>query len=81
MKRAAKKSKGTKTTSVREKPRMNLIPCSCGTTFAVSENYDGQGMHLRSFLPCPKCGKMHDPRNRVLRIGYQEEQFWKVDGC
>jgi len=61
--------------------RMLLVPCSCGTTFAVSEEYDRKGMHLRSFLPCPKCGKRHDPRNRLLRLEYQAEQFWKVGGC
>ncbi len=44
---------------------MYLIPCSCGATFAVSEDYDRQGMHLRSFIPCPNCGKRHDPRNRL----------------
>jgi hypothetical protein len=61
--------------------RMLLIPCSCGTTFAVSEEYDRHGMHLRSFIPCPNCGKRHDPRNRLLSLGYHNEHFWKVDGC
>ena len=61
--------------------RMLLIPCSCGTSFAVAEDYDRRGMHLRSFIPCPKCGKRHDPRNRLLRLDYQNEHFWKVDGC
>jgi hydrogenase maturation factor HypF (carbamoyltransferase family) len=69
----------------REEPkksfRMFLIPCSCGTSFAVSEEYDRKGMHLRSFIPCPSCGKRHDPRNRLLSLGYQSERFWKVDGC
>jgi hydrogenase maturation factor HypF (carbamoyltransferase family) len=69
----------------REEPtksfRMFLIPCSCGTSFAVSEEYDRKGMHLRSFIPCPNCGKRHDPRNRLLSLGYQAERFWKVDGC
>ncbi|HUM03828.1 MAG TPA: hypothetical protein VLT90_00100 [Terriglobales bacterium] len=64
-----------------QKPRMFLIPCSCGTTFAVAEDFDRQGTHIRSFIPCPNCGKRHDPKNRVLRIGYQAENFWKVDGC
>ncbi len=63
------------------KLHMLLIPCSCGTTFAVSEEYDRRGMHLRSFIPCPNCGKRHDPRNRLLSLGYQNEHFWKVDGC
>ena len=61
--------------------RMLLIPCSCGTSFAVAEDYDRRGMHLRSFIPCLKCGKRHDPRNRLLRLDYQNEHFWKVDGC
>jgi hypothetical protein len=68
-----------------QKPRpslsMLLIPCSCGSTFAVSEDYDRRGMHIRSFIPCPNCGKRHDPRNRLLHLDYQKEQFWKVDGC
>jgi hypothetical protein len=61
--------------------RMFLIPCSCGASFAVSDDYDRKGMHLRSFIPCPNCGKRHDPRNRLVRLDYQEEQFWKVSGC
>lgn len=61
--------------------RMLLIPCSCGTSFAVSEGYDRKGMHLRSFIPCPNCGKRHDPRNQVLSLGCYQERFWKVDAC
>ena len=61
--------------------RMFLLPCSCGTTFAIAENFDRQGTHIRSFLPCPNCGKRHDPKNRVLRMDYSVERFWKVDGC
>ena len=41
--------------------RMFLIPCSCGASFAVAEGYDRRGMHIRSFLRCPECGKRHDP--------------------
>jgi len=76
-----------KRTELKNKPqakqtlRMFLIPCSCQTAFAVSENYDGQGMHLRSFLACPNCGKRHDPRNRLLRLDYQAERFWKGGAC
>ena len=58
---------------------MYLVPCSCGTTFAVSENYDHQGTHLRSYLTCPQCGKRHDPKNRVLQLGYQPNGYWKVE--
>lgn len=75
-KRAAKKSAAPES-----KLRMLLIPCSCGATFAVSEDFDRKGMHLRSFIPCPNCGKRHDPRNRLLSLGYHDEHFWKVDGC
>ena len=66
---------------VKQTLRMLLIPCSCQTTFAVAENYDRRGMQLRSFIPCPNCGKRHDPRNRLLTLDYQEERFWKVGGC
>jgi hydrogenase maturation factor HypF (carbamoyltransferase family) len=62
-------------------PRMFLIPCSCGVSFAVAEDFDRKGMHLRSFTPCPNCGKRHDPRNRLLTLDYQNEGFWKVGGC
>ncbi|MGA2005391.1 MAG: hypothetical protein ABSG70_18540 [Terriglobales bacterium] len=68
-------------TSATERLRMFLIPCSCGISFAVSDDYDRKGMHLRSFIPCPGCGKRHDPRNRLLRLDYQSEHFWKVGGC
>ena len=58
---------------------MFLIPCSCGTTFAVSENYDLHGTHLRAYLICPNCGKRHDPKNRVLQLGYERNGYWKVE--
>jgi len=61
--------------------RLFLIPCSCGTTFAIPEDFDHKGMHLRSFIACPNCGKRHDPRNRVLHLGYHQERFWTVDDC
>jgi hypothetical protein len=61
--------------------RMLLIPCSCGATFSVATDYDGKGMELRSFIRCPKCGKRHDPRNRLLTLDYQPERFWKVGAC
>ena len=58
---------------------MYLIPCSCGTTFAISEDYDRKGTHLRAYLICPSCGKRHDPKNRVLQIGYERSGYWKVE--
>ena len=39
-----------------------LVPCSCGTTFAVSRNYDRQGTVWGRYLKCPHCGKRHDPK-------------------
>ena len=61
--------------------RMFLVPCSCGTTFAVAENYDLQGTAWSRYLPCPACGKRHDPKNRLLQIGFCAEGYWKVDSC
>ncbi len=61
--------------------KMFLVPCSCGRTFAVAENYDRQGTHWSRYLICPNCGKRHDPKNRLLHLGYQKEKYWKVDGC
>ena len=61
--------------------RMFLIPCSCGTTFAVAENYDRQGTAWSRYLVCPGCGKRHDPKNRLLQMGFQAEGYWKVDDC
>jgi hydrogenase maturation factor HypF (carbamoyltransferase family) len=61
--------------------RMYLVPCSCGASFAVAENYDRQGTQWSRYLVCPNCGKRHDPRNRLLRLGYQPEGFWDVEDC
>jgi len=60
---------------------MFLVPCSCGTTFAVPEIYDHQGTSWSRYLKCPNCGKRHDPRNRLLQLGYHRERFWQVDQC
>jgi hypothetical protein len=62
-------------------PKLLLVPCSCGTTFAVPERYDQHGGQLSRYLICPGCGKRHDPRNRLLQLGYHREGYWKVDGC
>ena len=61
--------------------RMFLIPCSCGTTFSVAENYDRQGTAWSRYLICPGCSKRHDPKNRLLQMGFQSEGYWKVDEC
>jgi hypothetical protein len=78
-----RKGKGGKK-SVRqaeESFRMFLVPCSCGASFAVSEKYDRQGTQWSRFLVCPSCGKRHDPKNRLLQLGYCRAGFWGVDGC
>jgi len=61
--------------------KMFLIPCSCGKTFAVSEDYDRHGTNWTRYLICPNCGKRHDPKNRLIELGYQLEGYWKVDAC
>jgi hydrogenase maturation factor HypF (carbamoyltransferase family) len=81
MSKAATRNRPEKKSSEPKEFRMLLIPCSCGTSFAVSEDYDHKGMHLRSFIPCPNCGKRHDPRNRLLHLDYQDERFWTVGEC
>ena len=37
-----------------KRPKMYLVPCSCGRTFAVSENYDHQGNCLEPVSDVPK---------------------------
>jgi hypothetical protein len=61
--------------------RMLLVPCSCGTAFAVDEDHDSHGPSWSRYLKCPNCGKRHDPRNRLLELGYQGEGYWKVEKC
>ena len=66
--------------------KMFLVPCSCGLTLAVAEDYDHQGTAWRRYLKCPRCGKRHDPKNRLLQMGYHRqghwgEGYWKVDEC
>lgn len=61
--------------------KMFVVPCSCGTTFAVAENYDRQGTAWGRYLKCPNCEKRHDPKNRLLQLGYQRAGYWKVDEC
>jgi len=50
-------------------------------TFAVAENYDHQGTAWGRYLACPGCGKKHDPKNRLLQMGFHAEGYWKVDEC
>jgi hypothetical protein len=61
--------------------RMYLVPCSCGTAFAVAEDRDSKGPGWSRYLKCPKCGKRHDPKNRLLQLGFQGEGYWKVERC
>ncbi len=61
--------------------RMYLVPCSCGTSFAVSDQYDRHGTPWSRYLLCPNCGQRHDPKNRLLQLGYRREGYWGVDGC
>ena len=77
MKTASKSEKSKKPAHL----RMFLIPCSCGTTFAVAENYDRQGTAWSRYLTCPGCGKRHDPKNRLLQMAFHPEGYWKVDEC
>ncbi len=71
--------------STKEEPeqglRMFLVPCSCGTTFAVDAEFDHHGGRWSRYITCPGCGKKHDPKNRLLQVGYQREGYWKVEGC
>jgi hypothetical protein len=60
---------------------MYLVPCSCGLSFCVPAHYDRQGGAWGRFLACPRCGKRHDPRNRLLQLGYYHQRYWTVDGC
>jgi hydrogenase maturation factor HypF (carbamoyltransferase family) len=61
--------------------RMYLVPCSCGIPFTVSNDYDHQGTAWNRYLTCPNCGKRHDPKNRLLQVGFHREGYWKVDEC
>jgi hypothetical protein len=61
--------------------RMCLVPCSCGMTFAVAEDHDARGTDWSRYFKCPRCGKRHDPKNRLLQLGYQAEGYWKTEQC
>jgi hydrogenase maturation factor HypF (carbamoyltransferase family) len=73
--------KSEKKTEAKPALRMFLVPCSCGMTFAVAENYDRQGTAWVRYLECPGCEKRHDPKNRLLQMGFHSEGYWKVDEC
>ena len=83
MKKRGKSATETKKAETKNKAplRMFLVPCSCGRTFAVAENYDHQGTAWSRYLVCPGCGKRHDPKNRLLQMGFHSEGYWKVDEC
>lgn len=73
--------KSEKNTTENAGLRMFLVPCSCGTTFAVAADYDRQRTAWSRYLVCPGCGKRHDPKNRLLQMGFHSEGYWKVDAC
>jgi hypothetical protein len=77
----AAKSEASSKHKDKEGLRIFLVPCSCETTFAVAENYDQQGTNWSRYLICPGCGKRHDPKNRLLQMGYHRQGYWKVDQC
>jgi hydrogenase maturation factor HypF (carbamoyltransferase family) len=79
--KASSASRHKKKTDKSVRLQMFLVPCSCGTTFAVAENYDRQGTAWSRYMPCPGCGKRHDPKNRLLQIGFHAEGYWTVDDC
>jgi hypothetical protein len=91
LQKAERRGRGTLRASVYTSPQMSkaetkplkmfVVPCSCGTTFAVAENYDRQGTAWGRYLKCPNCEKRHDPKNRLLQLGYQRAGYWKVDEC
>ena len=76
-----KQRKSAEETKPKSGLRMFLVPCSCGTTFAVAENYDHQGTNWTRYLICPGCGKRHDPKNRLLQMGFHSAGYWAVDEC
>ena len=61
--------------------RVFLIPCSCGHSFAVAPDYDRCGSAWGRFLACPHCDKRHDPKNRLLELGYQNQGYWTIEKC
>jgi hypothetical protein len=50
-------------------------------TFSVAPGYDRRGGTWSRYLICTNCGKRHDPKNRLLELGYQSDGYWKVDKC
>lgn len=74
-------SSAKKKTDKNARLQMFLVPCSCGMTFAVAKNYDRQGTAWSRYMLCPGCGKRHDPKNRLLQMGFHTEGYWSVDDC
>lgn len=79
--RTSRKNATAKKASPNSALRMFLIPCSCGLTFAVAPDFDRRGTAWSRYIPCPRCGKRHDPKNRLLQMGFHREGYWKVDEC
>ena len=55
------------------KLKMYLVPCSCGTTFAVSENYDRQGTPWSRYLKCPNWANRMIPRTAYYNSAISTE--------
>ncbi|MGA2697674.1 MAG: hypothetical protein ABSE92_16555 [Terriglobales bacterium] len=45
------------------------------------QDYDHNGTTYGPYLPCTTCGKRHDPKNRVLQLGYQAGKYCSVEAC
>jgi hydrogenase maturation factor HypF (carbamoyltransferase family) len=75
--------KATQSKTSRKSPALQifLVPCSCGITFTVAEDRDRHGTNWSRYLICPRCGKKHDPKNRLLLMGFHSEGFWRVEDC
>ncbi len=69
VRRAKKSPKNKKEDPPNKDIRMFLVPCSCGTTFAVTDDYDRKGTHIRSFLPCPTLWQAPRPQESIASNG------------
>ncbi len=51
--------------------------CPAGHSFEKFYPTMNDSRHVK----CPTCGKRHDPKNRVLQLGYYRDGYWTVDEC
>jgi len=61
-------SRGEKAREEQQKPSAHVLIPAAAVRHCLAEDFDRQGTHIRSFIPCPNCGKRRDPKNRVLRL-------------